>query len=232
MTARIEANGLGIRFDFDRQGRVVTPVLRTLRRKGETIWGLRDIDLSINAGEGVALVGPSGSGKTSLLRAFAGVLPADEGSLEVTGRVGSMLAVEGGLLGALTGKENAETLSVLAGLSLSGARAEEERLAATGRLGLAMSRPVSTYSAGMRARLGFAIAESADPEVILLDEVFEALDHGYREVVGEHAAKLLEGGGIVVIAGHDHLALKKICARAIRMEDGRVVQDGPIETVL
>jgi len=232
MRARIEAKGLGIRFDFDRQGRVVTPVLRTLRRRGETLWGLRDLDLSIEPGEGVALVGPSGSGKTSLLRAFAGVLPPDEGSLEISGKVGSMLAVEGGLLGALTGKENAETLSVLAGLSLTDARAEERRLAETGRLGQAMNRPVATYSAGMRARLGFAIAESADPEVILLDEVFEALDHDYRKVVEEHAAGLIERGGIVVIAGHDHLALKQICSRAVRMENGRLVEDGPIETVV
>lgn len=232
MSARIEARGLGIRFDFDRQGRVVTPVLRTLRRKGETVWGLRDVDVSIQPGEGVALVGPSGSGKTSLLRAFAGVLPADEGSLKISGKVGSMLAVEGGLLGALTGKENAETLSVLAGLSLAGAKSEEERLVATGRLGRAMDRPVSTYSAGMRARLGFAIAESADPEVILLDEVFEALDHDYREVVRKHAVNLLGRGGIVVIAGHDHLALRKICSRAIRMEGGRVTEDGPIEMIL
>ena len=232
MTPRIAATGLGVRFDFDRQQRVVSPTLWRLRRRGTTTWGLRDVDLNVQGGEGVALIGPSGSGKTSLLRAIAGILPADAGTLAVDGRVGSMLAVEGGLFGALTGRENARSLGVLAGLGTDAARSIAGELGERARLGAAFDRPVATYSEGMRARLGFAIAESARPEVLVLDEIFEALDHEYRRVVEEHARALRAEGGIVVVAGHDHEALGRICERAVALHAGRIVADGPFAEIV
>lgn len=232
MTARVHAAGLGVRFEFDRQQRSVTPVLARLRRTGTTAWGIRDVNLDLQPGEGIALIGASGSGKTSLLRAIAGVFPADEGTLTVDGRVGSLLAVDGGLLGSLTGRENALTLAVLAGLSPAEARAALPDLAERSRLGDAFERPVASYSQGMCARLGFAIAESADPQVLLLDEVFEALDHAYREVVEQHARDLRARGGVVLVAGHDHAALGRMCERGVWMRDGRIVADGPFGEVL
>ncbi len=232
MTASVTLKGAGVRFDFDRQQRVVTPGLARLRRRGRSAWGVHDVDVRIAAGEGVALVGPSGSGKTSLLRLLAGILPCDAGSVTIEGRVGSLLAVEGGLLGPLTGRENALTLSVLAGLDRARAQAELDGLRERSRLGDAFERPVASYSEGMRARLGFSIASAARPDVLLLDEVFEALDHEYRAVVEEYTQELMGRGGVVVAAGHDHDALERICGRALAMRDGEVVDDGPAAEVV
>ncbi len=232
MTARVTASGAGVRFDFDRQQRVVTPVLGRLRRAGGFAWGLHDIDLQIGGGEGLAIVGPSGSGKTSLLRALAGILPCDAGRITVEGRVGSLLAVEGGLFGPLTGRENALVLTVLSGLDRANARSALESVHERSRLGAAFERPVATYSEGMRARLGFSIAVAAQPEVLLLDEVFEALDHEYRSVVEAYTRDLRERGGIVIAAGHDHLALELICDRAIAMRGGTIIDDGPCAAVV
>ncbi len=229
--ARITIDGLGVRFDLDRSRRVVTPVLARLRRRGETVWGLRDLDLQADPGDGLALIGPSGSGKTSLLRALAGVLPADQGRIVVEGRIGSLLAVESGLFGILTGRENALTLAVLAGLPLEDAHAALDRLRERSGLGEAFERPVATYSEGMRARLGFVAAEAAAPDVLLLDEVFEALDHAYRVVVEEQVRALRERGGIVIAAGHDHEALARICDQGVVLEAGAVIAEGAFRDV-
>jgi ABC-type polysaccharide/polyol phosphate transport system ATPase subunit len=232
VSAAVEARGVGVRFQFDRQRRVLSPTLARLRRVGGTVWALRGLDLRVEPGEGVALVGPTGSGKTTLLRVIGGILPADEGTLAVRGRVGTLLATDAGLLGLLTGRENAELLGVLNGLSLGEARAALPRVEEACRLGEAFDLPVSTYSQGMRARLGFAVASQRDVDLLLLDEVHEALDHEFRAVMAERARAIRERGGIVIAAGHDHHALAAMCDRAVQLDAGAVVRDDAADAVL
>jgi ABC-type polysaccharide/polyol phosphate transport system ATPase subunit len=98
-------------------------------------------------------------------------------------------------------------------------------------LGEAFERPVLTYSQGMRARLGFAVAEEAQPQILLLDEVHEALDHEFRQFLQERAEAIVAGGGIVIAAGHDHPMLARLCTRALWMEGGRIREDGPFDVV-
>jgi len=98
-------------------------------------------------------------------------------------------------------------------------------------LGESFDRPVGSYSEGMRARLGYAVAEQAAPNVLLLDEVHEALDHEFRDTVEASARRLLAAGGIVVAAGHDHLLLERLCTRALLLQEGRLVADGEFEEI-
>jgi ABC-type polysaccharide/polyol phosphate transport system ATPase subunit len=221
----------GVQFRFDHLGRVITPALARVRRVKATAWGLRHADLDLPAGTGLALVGPTGSGKTTLLRVMASVVPPDEGSVEVRGRVGSLLATDAGLAPLLTGRENAELLCVLAGVSLAEAHEGMSLVAERSRLGDAFDRPVHTYSVGMRARLGLATIQAITPDVLLLDEVFEALDHEFRRIVEEYARELRERGGVVVAAGHDHPALSRICPRGAWLEGGHVRAEGDFEEV-
>ena len=230
-SASIEAESLGLRFLFDSHQRAVTPTLARLRRRGSESWGLRGMHFKIGPGEGVALIGPSGSGKTSLLRLAAGVLAPDAGRLEVTGRVGSLLSVEAGLHGLLTGRENAELLGVLAGMSRAESRAALDEIRTGTRLEDAFDRPVLSYSEGMRARLGFAVADYANPDILVLDEVHEALDHEFRQIVAERAHRTIQDGGIVMAAGHDHPLLATFCPRALWLSDGQIAADGPFEEV-
>jgi ABC-2 type transport system ATP-binding protein len=227
----IIAEDVGVQFFFNRHLRVVTPGEARLRGQGLTTWGLRDVTFSIERGVGTALIGPSGSGKTTLLRVLAGVFAPDRGRIEITGRVASLLSIDAGLLALLTGRENALLLGVLGGLSRRAAVRALGDVKARSALGEAFERPVLTYSQGMKARLGLAVAEEADPQILVLDEVHEALDHEFRHFLQERAHALLEAGGIVVAAGHDHPMLASLCGRALWLENGSVREHGPFEEI-
>ena len=192
---------------------------------------VEDVSLKLLPGQFAGIIGPSGAGKTTLLRAVAGVYSPDAGTLEVSGRVGSLLSIEAGLVGRLTGRENGLLLGVLAGLSRREAKAALDEIKARSGLGESFERPVSSYSQGMRARLGFTVADRSDPEILLLDEVHEALDHEFRELVERRARELLERGGAIVAAGHDHPLLERLCTRAFLMRAGRIERDGPFAEV-
>jgi ABC-type polysaccharide/polyol phosphate transport system ATPase subunit len=225
----INVDGVGVRFYFDRHLKVVTRGAARLRRHGSTKWGVRDVSFRTAGGEGIALIGPSGSGKTTMLRLLARVYWPDEGRLHVHGRVSSLLSIDAGLLALLTGRENAMLLGVLGGLSRRASRRALESVKERSRLGDAFEQPVSTYSQGMRARLGFAVAEETQPQILLLDEVHEALDHEFRDIVEERAREILAAGGIIVAAGHDHPMLARLCNRAFLMSDGELAADGELE---
>lgn len=231
-TPAITAERLGVRFQFDRQSRVVSPQLARLRRRGEQSWGLRNVTVSVRPGEGVALVGASGSGKTTLLRCVAGIFAADEGRIDVRGRVASLLSIDAGLTAELTGRENTMLLGVLGGLTRREVRRTLDEIRARTGLEDEFDHPVSSYSQGMRARLGFAVAVQAGADVLLLDEVHEALDHEFRSVVEQFTRTLLERGGLVVAAGHDHPLLGRICDRGLLLRGGHVRADGPFGEVV
>ena len=231
MSASVTAHRVGVHFFFDRQHRVVTPTLARIRKRGDDLWGIRDITFTIKPGEGVALLGANGTGKSTLLRTVAKVLPADAGRLDTRGRIAALLSVDAGLMPALTGRENSLLLGVLAGLSRRGARRSLDAIQERTKLGDEFDHPVSSYSQGMRARLGFAVADQISPEILLLDEVHEAIDHDSRTFVEERAHEILRGGGIVMAAGHDHALLERLCGRALLLHRGEIVQDGEFEHV-
>jgi ABC-type polysaccharide/polyol phosphate transport system ATPase subunit len=229
MNSSITAERVGVHFLFDRHRRVMSPTLAGVRGDTTEVWGLHDVRFSIGAGEGVALLGPSGAGKTTLLRTIASIYRPDTGRLTVEGRVGAVLSTEAGLMLSLTGRENASLLGVLAGLSRAEAKDRLRLVKEESGLGDAFERPVSAFSQGMQARLGFASAVQVEPEVLLLDEVHEALDHEYRDVVERRANEIIASGGIVVATGHDHDLLARFCGRALLLTGGTVVADGPFD---
>src|SRR6185295_4182780 len=132
-----------------------TPKASRFRPAATTTWGLRGVSFAASAGEGIALVGRSGSGKTTMLRTLAGVYVPDEGRLRVHRPVASLLAVDAGLLALLTGSENALLLGVLGGLSRRESKRALDAVKERSGLGDAFEYPVSAYSQGMCARLGF-----------------------------------------------------------------------------
>ncbi len=209
----------------------MSPTTARFRRNGGENWALTDVTFDIGPGEGVALLGASGSGKSTLLRLLAGVLEPDVGTLETDGRIGSLLSVQAGVMSLLTGRENTLMLGVLAGMTPRQARSEMAEVKRRSGLGEHYERLVASYSQGMRARLGLAVIERTEPRILLLDEVHEALDHEFRDHVASYAHDLLAEGGIVIATGHDHPMLERLCTRALLLEKGHLVADGPFLSV-
>ena len=227
----IEARDAGVRFLFGRHHRVLTSGAARIRRLDAETWGLRSLDFTLSPGQGVALLGPSGSGKTTLLRLLAGIYEPDAGRIHVNGKVASLLSIDAGLLPVLTGRQNALYLGVLAGLSRSESRARLDDVKERSGLGEYFERPVSSFSQGMRARLGFAVADQVNPRILLLDEVHEAFDHEFRAILERRARRLVEAGGVVVAAGHDHPMLERLCDRALYLSHGSLRADGAFADV-
>jgi ABC-2 type transport system ATP-binding protein len=231
VSASIDADGLGVRFLFDRDRRLVTPTVARLHRRGAEEWGVRGLSFALGPGDSVALLGRSGAGKTTLLRTIAGVLYPDEGRLVVRGRVAPLLSVDAGLVNTLTGRESSLLLGVLAGIPYREALGRLDETKARSGLEEAFERPVASYSEGMRARLGYTVVTGADPDILLLDEVHESLDHEFRVAVEQRADAILERGGIVVAAGHDHGLLERLCDRALLLDGGRLLASGSFSEV-
>jgi lipopolysaccharide transport system ATP-binding protein len=196
------------------------------------VSALRDLSFRIERGERVALIGHNGAGKTTLLRTLAGVYEPVGGRLEVAGLVGSLIDPSAGMDPSSTGRENIVLRGLFRGLTEARSEAMAEDVAAFSGLGEFIDVPVRNYSAGMQVRLSFAMATVVEPEVLLMDEWFLAGDAAFMAKAREKLTRLVSDADILVLATHDMGVVREWCTRAIRLEAGRIVADGPVEQVL
>jgi len=237
--ALIEAKGLCLDFPFYHIGArslkkrlLGNARLHTDPSNRVVVTALRDLTFHIGKGERVALVGPNGAGKTTLLRTLAGVYEPVAGTLTVDGQVGALIDVAAGMDPESTGRENVTLRGLYRGLSDAQCAELVQEVAEFAGLGDFFDVPIRTYSAGMGVRLAFAMATAMQPQVLLMDEWFLAGDAAFMQRAEERLARLVGGADILVIATHDMDVVKRWCNRAIRMEGGIIVADGPVEAVL
>lgn len=193
---------------------------------------LRGINLEIQQGERVALIGHNGSGKSTLLKAMAGVYPLAGGEIRVSGRIGTLLELGVGFEDEASGRENIYYRGMAMGYSRRLLAKYEKEIVEFCGLGDFIDLPVRTYSAGMYVRLAFAISTQFSPEVLLVDEVFGAGDATFHERAVQRMMKIVNDSGIFVIATHSLSLVQQVCGRTIWLEAGRIVADGPTDTVL
>lgn len=193
---------------------------------------LRGLNIEIQQGERVALIGHNGSGKSTLLRAMAGIYPLASGDIHVSGRIGTLLDLGAGFEDEATGRENIYYRGMAMGYSRRQLAQNEKEIEEFCGLGDFIDLPVRTYSAGMYVRLAFAISTQFSPEVLLVDEVFGAGDAVFASRAVERMMRIVSNSGIFVIATHDVSLVTSVCTRAIWLEAGRIVADGPTDTVV
>lgn len=208
-----------------------------IRREGRrsdrvTVRPLEDVSLTIGHGDRVGLVGHNGAGKSTLLRVIAGVYEPVSGSMVTNGRVSPLLNTSPGLNLEDTGYENILTCGLYLGMTQEEIRRKTPEIEEFTELGEYLALPVRTYSSGMLTRLGFAIATSIDPEILLLDEGLGAGDARFVERVAARIDALIERSSILVLASHSDALIRSMCNKAALMDHGRVLAVGATEEVL
>jgi lipopolysaccharide transport system ATP-binding protein len=196
------------------------------------VAALRDLTFTIRPGERVALVGGNGAGKTTLLRSLAGIYEPVGGRLAVTGSIGALIDPAAGMDPEATGRENIMLRCLFLGLSDAECAQMAEEAGRFSGLGEFLDVPIRTYSAGMSVRLSFAAATLMNPQILLMDEWFLAGDADFIARATERLETLVTGADILVLASHDMGIVRKWCTRAIRLEGGRIVADGPVDEVV
>jgi ABC-type polysaccharide/polyol phosphate transport system ATPase subunit len=195
------------------------------------IRALDDVTLEINDGDRVALLGRNGAGKTTLLRVLANVLEPVSGTVRVSGRVSTLFNVSGLLDPELPGYENILFAGGLIGIPRSRLKALLPEIEAFAELGDYLRMPVRTYSSGMLVRLGFAIATSIEPDILLMDEVIGAGDVHFVEKATQRARNLYQQSNIMVVASHIPAMLHGLCNKGILLDRGKIVMMGPLDEV-
>lgn len=188
------------------------------------VQALESVSFTLRAGDRLGLVGGNGSGKTTLLRVLAGAYLPDEGRVEITGKVAALLDVGMGLDPTATGYDNIRMRGLLGGLTHKEIDAKLDEIAEFSGLGAFLSLPLKTYSAGMQARLAFAVATSVEADILLLDEWVAVGDTEFRAAAHDRLASLVNRASIVVLASHDHDIIESLCNKTIRLEHGRMVE--------
>ena len=203
-----------------------------LRRPPERFWALRHVNVRLSRGESLAVIGPNGAGKSTFLQVLAGIMRPTEGAVDVRGQVSGLLGLGVGFDVDLSGAEN-----ILLGgafLGLDGPRITElhPSIVEFADLGQFIDAPLKTYSSGMRARLGFAIATAVDPDILLLDEVLATGDANFRAKSKARVIELVKAAKGVVLVTHDMDWVREYCNRALLLEKGQVILEGKPDEVV
>ncbi len=198
----------------------------------EKSWAIRDISFEVNTGETLGIIGRNGAGISTLLRVLADLLEPDEGQITRNVKTASLLTLNLGFMPHLSGRDNAIVSGMLMGLSRKEAIANLEDVISFSELGDAIDDPFRTYSSGMRARLGFGIALTSDPDIILVDEVLGVGDKEFRQKSTREMKEKMQSDKTVVLVSHSESLVREICDRVVWIENGAVIASGEVEDVL
>lgn len=217
------------------EGRTLREFLPALFRGqgySEPFYALRDVSFTMNRGETVALIGRNGSGKSTALKLIAGVMAPTEGEVRVLGRVSPLIELGAGFHPDLTGRENVHLNASILGMSGAEIKQEFDNIVEFAELWEFIDTPVKRYSSGMYMRLGFSVAIHSKPDVLLVDEVLAVGDAFFQEKCLEKMYEFQRGGTTIVVVTHALDLVAQFCQRAIWIEHGSVVRQGPAASVV
>lgn len=198
----------------------------------DRFWALRDVSFEVYRGETLGVIGRNGAGKSSLLKVMAGILRPERGTVFSDGCRPSLLSLQAGFIRHLSGRENAVLGGLFLGLGKRQAEAHLPEIIAFSELEESIDLPVSSYSTGMKARLGFAVALYADPDIMLLDEVLGVGDADFKVKSTAAMKAKIASDKTVVLVSHQSQVLRELCDRLVLLEAGRSIMEGKTEEVL
>lgn len=191
------------------------------------VWAVQDVSFEIKPGEVVGLIGRNGAGKSTLLKMLSRITEPTRGRILLYGRVGSLLEVGTGFHAELTGRENIYLNGAILGMARNEIVRKFDEIVSFAEVDKFIDTPVKHYSSGMYLRLAFAVAAHLEPEILLVDEVLAVGDAKFQRKCLDKMQDVGKQGHTVVFVSHNIAAITRLCPRAILLDEGRVVSDGP-----
>jgi len=210
--------------------RALEPLRRTSH--GRDFTALKDVTLDFPRGEAIAILGKNGSGKSTLLKIITGVTTPTAGDVEIHGRISSMLELTSGFDLELTGIENIYLRALALGIPREEIEQRKQEIVDFADIGEHINQPVRTYSSGMRARLGFAVSVSVDPDILIIDEVLAVGDDIFKLKCLEKMEAFRQQGKTILFVSHALFTVKAFCTRGVWINEGVVQTSGELGPVI
>ena len=198
----------------------------------EHIWALKDVSFNVKPGEVVGIIGPNGAGKSTLLKILTRITEPTEGSIDLFGRVGSLLEVGTGFHKELTGRENVYLNGSIIGMKRTEIGLKFDEIVAFSGVEKFIDTPVKYYSSGMQVRLAFAVAAHLEPEILLVDEVLAVGDAGFQKKCLNKMEEVGQGGRTVLFVSHHMPSITRLCERVFLLSEGKLIKDGPSHQIV
>jgi lipopolysaccharide transport system ATP-binding protein len=198
----------------------------------ELNWVLRDINFDIAPGTAVGIVGANGAGKSTLLKLLAGTIRPTHGAFETGGRVAALLELGIGFHPEFTGRQNVQMAGHILGIPGARLGALMEEIEAFAEIGDYIDQPVRTYSSGMQVRLAFSVATAVRPDILIVDEALSVGDAYFQHKSFDRIRQFRDQGTTLLFVSHSPGAVKTLCDRALLLDQGLLVRDGPPDAIL
>lgn len=193
------------------------------KSRAEEFWALRDINIEVKRGHTLGIVGRNGSGKSTLLQIIVGTLTPTMGEVKVTGRISALLELGSGFNPEFTGRQNVFFNGQLLGLKTQEIEERFDTIASFADIGDFIEQPVKTYSSGMFIRLGFAVATSVNPDILVVDEALSVGDEAFQRKCFARIQDIQERGGTILFVSHAASTVVQLCDSAILMDRGEML---------
>lgn len=195
-------------------------------------WALKDVSFDVEQGEVVGIIGRNGAGKSTLLKILSRITTPTEGTVDLYGRVGSLLEVGTGFHPELTGRENIFLSGSILGMKKREIEDKLDEIVKFSEIEKFLETPVKRYSSGMYVRLAFAVAAHLDPEILLVDEVLAVGDAAFQKKCLGKMGEVAKEGRTVLFVSHNMGAVRQLCTRAILLENGGITQSSSVDLVI
>lgn len=231
MSNMIDVRDVSMRFIIEREktDTIKEYMLKLVQRKLKfsEFYALKGVSFSIERGESVALIGANGSGKSTMLKIIAGVMSPTKGTVKVNGTIAPLIELGAGFDGDLTARENIYLNGALLGHNRQEMQKNYDAIVEFSDLHEFIDVPVRSYSSGMVARLGFSIATQVKADILVVDEILSVGDYSFQQKCHQRMEEMLAAGTTLLFVSHDADQVRRLCRRAIWLDHGNIVQDGP-----
>lgn len=234
ISIELEHVDLTFEVDVEKVDTIKETMIRTLKRnktKKLKIHALKDISLKIYKGEKIGIIGYNGAGKSTLLRVISGIYTPDFGTVKTTGNISPLLSLGAGFDYNYSGRQNILLNGAILGYSKEYLTERMDSIIEFSELGEYIDIPIKNYSSGMLSKLGFAIATSVNPDILIIDEILGVGDVTFKKKSGDKIRSLMDGGTTVIFVSHSIPQVREICDKAIWIDNGKIKEIGEVNKV-